>query len=197
MYKRQIHGEPALSEEYDQLVGCCFDFRKGGRKSPKLEMIVDVDTEAHEITKGSAAFWMTSCEDFFCNMSWLEDVPVTVLATVRDDLKDYQDETKIQEHRKVDFVNANLEELPGINTDQPVAWVHNYGEGRVFTVSIGHGPDTLRRMSFVGMVCRATEWVASGEITIPYPDVQGDKRFRCWPYYMDMSIREFAALTSF
>ena len=79
----------------------------------------------------------------------------------------------------------------------PVAWVHNFGKGRVFTTSIGHGPDTLRRAPFVGMMVRATEWVATGEVTIPYPDIQNENRTRCWPFYMDMDLVKFADITSF
>lgn len=191
-----IKGAPEYPEEFVRLVGCDFDFAAGSRKSPKLEMVVNVDTMAHEITKGSAKEWMTVQEDFFVNMKWLPDVPVTVLATVRDDIADYEME-KIQVHRRVQFENVDLEGLPGINTEQPVAWVHHYGEGRVFSVSIGHGPDTLRRPNFVGMLCRATEWAASGKATIPYPDLSGLKRVRAWPYYLDRSITDFANITSF
>jgi type 1 glutamine amidotransferase len=191
-----IKGEQALPEEYVKLVGCDFNFATNGRKSPKLEVVVDTKTEAHEITRGCPSSWMATQEDFFVNMTWLPDVPVTVLASIRDDIADYSPE-KIQVHRRHEFENMDLNTLPGINTDQPVAWIHNLGKGRVFTTSIGHGPETLRRPAFIGLLCRATEWAASDEITIPYPDLGGEKRLRCWPYYLDMNWNEFAKLTSF
>ncbi|MFV0364374.1 MAG: ThuA domain-containing protein [Suipraeoptans sp.] len=191
-----IKGEPEFPEEYTRLVGCDFDFAGGGRKSPKLEMIVDTKAEAGEIVEGAAKSWMTVQEDFFVNMKWLSDVPINVVATVRDDIEDYTPE-KTQAHRRYEFENVDLEKLPGMNTDQPVAWTHNYGKGRVFTTSIGHGPDTLRRPNFVGMICRATEWVASGKITIPYPELSGENRLRCWPYYIDMNWDEIYKLSSF
>lgn len=103
---------------------------------------------------------------------------------------------KTQAHRRYEFENVELSELPGMDTDQPVAWIHNYGKGMVFTVSIGHGPETLRRPAFIGLLCRGTEWAASGKATVPYPDLNGEKRLRCWPYYSDMNWEELYKLTS-
>lgn len=191
-----IKGNPALPDEYVKLVGCDFDFSKGVRKTPKLEMIVNVNTDAHEITRGSPKSWMTAQDDFFVNMNWLPDCPVTVLATVYDDIADYEPE-KIQPHRRYEFENIDLKKLPGINTDQPVAWIHDHGKGRVFSVTIGHGPDTLKRPAFAGLLCRGTEWAASGKVTIPYPDLSGLKRKRAWPYYLDMTVTDYARITSF
>jgi type 1 glutamine amidotransferase len=191
-----IKGEPAFPDEYVKLVGCDFDFFNGGRKSPKLEMSVDMRCGNEEIAKGAPCSWMTVQEDFFVNMRWLPDVPVKVLATIRDDISDYTPE-KTQAHRRYEFENVDLTELPGMNTDQPVAWIHNFGKGRVFTTSIGHGPDTLRRPTFIGMVCRATEWVATGKVTIPYPELSGENRLRCWPYYTEMNWAELHRITSF
>ena len=95
------------------------------------------------------------------------------------------------------YASKGLDSLPGIDTDQPVAWVHNYGKGRVFTVTIGHGQDTMRCPAFTALLVRGTEWAASGEITIPYPDLDGKNRTRCWPYYLDMSVVEFGRYRSF
>lgn len=191
-----IKGNPAMPENFVRLVGCDFDFAAGARKSPKIELIVDVDTEAHEITHGSAKSWMSAQEDFFLNMKWLPDVPVTVLATVRDDMADYELD-KIQPHRRYEFESRDLANLPGMSSSQPVAWTHNYGKGRVLSISIGHGPDTLKRPNFVGLLCRGTEWVASGETTIPYPDLTGLNRRRAWPYYLDMTVTDYGRITSF
>lgn len=190
-----IKSGQAFPEEHMKLAGCDFDFEIA-RKSPKLEMVVNVDPSAHEITKGCPKDWMTAQEDFFVNMKWLQEVPVTVLATIYDDIADYTEE-KTQKHRWHEFANVDLTKLPGINTHQPVIWIHDYGKGRVLSISIGHGPDTLKRPSFVGLVCRGTEWAASGEVTIPYPDLSGLKRLRVWPYYRDMTVTDFANITSF
>ena len=189
-------GEQAFPEEFVKFVGYDYNFAKGMRKSPKLEVIVHTATEAHEITKGCAKEWMTVQEDFFVNMEPVPGSDVTVLATIRDEAGDYDPE-KTQPHRRKEFAGLDIEKLPGMNTDVPVVWVHPYGKGRVFAVSIGHGPDTLRRPNFVGMLCRGAEWAASGKVTIPYPDLAGWNRLRAWPYYEDMTWQDYAAITSF
>ncbi len=191
-----IKGDPAVPDQFVRLAGCEFDFAQGARKSPKLEMLVDMVENSHEIVAGAPKSWMTAQDDFFVNMKWLPDVPVTVLATVRDDLADYQLD-KVQVHRRVEFENQDIASWPGINTDVPVAWTHRYGQGRVFAISIGHGPDTLRRAAFAGFLCRGTEWAASDRVSIPYPDLAGLKRLRAWPYYWDMTVSEYANITSF
>jgi len=190
-----IKGNPAYPDEFVKLVGYEFDFEKGGRKSPKLEFVVKY-TDNHEITKGLAPTWSTPTDDFFVNLKEVPGANVTVVATVFDGVEDY-DFRKMQKHRIHEFEGVDIASLPGINTDVPVAWTNTYGKGRVFTISIGHGPDTIRRQPFVGMMCRAAEWVCSGEITIEAPDINGENRLRAWPYYLDMTVQQYAALTSF
>ena len=193
-----IHGDPALPEEFDRLVGCHLDMFKVGRKTVNISGRIDLIEDAHEIMKGCPPFFLAQQEDFFVGQEWLPDVPVTVLATTYDDIRYYTDPRLVQEHRKAEFEHVgNLEELPGMNQDTPVAWVHEYGEGRVFTVSIGHGPDTLRCPPFVGMLARGCEWAASGEVTIPYPDLDGWNRTKCWPYYLNLHMQEFSRYASF
>ena len=189
-------GEQAFPEELVKLAGYDYDFSKGMRKSPKLEVIVNTDTQAHEITKGCAKSWMTVQEDFFVNMTPAPESNVTVLATIIDEVADYDPE-KTQPHRRAEFAGVDIAALPGMGEQVPVIWTNTYGKGRVFCVSIGHGPDTLRRPNFVGLVCRGAEWAASGEVTIPYPDLSGWNRLRCWPFYEDRTWQQFAEITSF
>ena len=192
-----IHGDPALPEEFDRLVGCRFRFEEGGRKTPNVSALVSLCEDSHEIMHGCFPSFTPQLEDFFVNQTWLPDVPVTVLATVRDEIKNYTDPKMIQAHRKAEFAKLDPESLPHMNEDHAVAWVHRYGEGRVFTVSIGHGPDTIRCAPFAGMLVRATEWAASGKVTIPWPDLEGANHNRAWPYYLDMSVTDFSRYASF
>jgi len=195
-HSSMIKGDPALPEEFVKLVGCDFNFGNGGRKSPKIEFKVNMNTDAHEITKGLIKSWTTPTDDLFFNAKWLPDSNVKVLATVYDDINDYNLDT-MQVHMRGSFRGVDFSKQPGINTEQPVAWTNTYGKGRVFVVSIGHGPDTIRRHAFVSMMCRAAEWAASGEVTILPPDISGENRLRVWPYYLDMTISEYASLTQF
>ena len=193
-HSSMILGNPALPEEFVKLIGGEFNFENGGRKSPKLEMTVNMDTTIHPITKGLSKSWMTAQEDFFVNMTWLPDSKVKVLATVNDDAADY-DINSMQKHLASVYQNININELPNINQPHAVAWTNTYGKGRVFVVSIGHGADTIKRPTFVAMLCRAAEWAASGEVTIEPPDLQNEKRLRVFPYYLDMTVTQYGRLT--
>ena len=182
-------------DEFRKLVGFDYDFEDGLRKSPKLDVVVNMCVGAHPIVDGCAKKWATVQEDFFVNMKQV-DPYITVLATIKDEIEDYDPELT-QEHRKAEFANVDIASLPGMGKDVPVIWVHSYGKGRVMGVSMGHGPDTLRRPNYVGILARGCEWCATGEITIPYPDLAGWKRLNAWPYYKDVTWQEWAKLTSF
>ena len=193
-----ILGEPAFPEDYCRLVGCRFSFEDDqARKSPKLEGVVNFIANAHEITKGLPPYFITEQDDFFFNPTWISDEPVLFLATVRDEEKDYLDDRMIQKHIRGSYDGVDISKLPGINTDQPVAWIHRFGKGRVFTVSIGHGPLTLAMPAFDAFLVRGTEWAATGCVTIPYPDLEQERRKTAWPYYVNRTIKEYASLKSF
>ncbi len=188
-------GANEFPEEFVKLVGYDFGFHNGLRKSPKIECTIHTCAGAHPIVEGCPKVWNVVQEDFFVNMTQI-DPDITVLATVRDDLADY-DPDLFPEHRRKELEGMDFSTLPDINEEVPVAWVHHYGKGRVMGVSIGHGPDTIRRPNFTGLIARGSEWCASGKITIPYPNLDGWKRINAWPYYNDITWQEFSRLTSF
>ena len=188
-----IMGEPALPEEFSKMVGGAFRFDKGGRKNPKLAFTVDT-VFGDPIVEDLPASWITGQDDLFVNMDWRDDCNVEVLSTVHDGLEDY-DYRKMQKHLAEEYKGTDFSKLENVDQDHPVVWKNTYRKGRVFVPFIGHGPDTLYRVPFVAMMCRGVEWACSGEVTIPYPDIQGDKRTRVWPYYEDLSISHFAQIT--
>lgn len=195
-HSSMIKGDPAMPEEFVRLVGCDFNFKNGGRKSPKLEFRVDVDNKVHPITRGLRPNWTTPLDDLFVNIQFLPDADITVLARVEDNAGDY-DISKAQAHRLEEVSKLRIEELPGINTAQPVVWTNNYSKGRVFVVSIGHGPDTIRRPEYIAMFCRGAEWAATGEVTIDPPNLDNENRTRAWPYYTNISNVEYFKLTEY
>ena len=71
----------------------------------------------------------------------------------------------------------------GVNTDLPVAWVNKYGNGRAFSISLGHGDGTIKRQGFMVLFLRGLEWAATGQAEILPPDRSGDNRLKPWPYY--------------
>ena len=177
-------------EEFEKLSGYRYDFEHGGmRKQPKIDFLVKNCEGSHPIMDGCQPEWMTVQDDLFVNTIQL-DPDIKVLCEVWDGEEDY-DFRKMPKHRVADFINLDIKSLPQINTWFPVAWVHNYGKGRVFATKIGHGPDTIRRPNFCAIVVRGSEWAATGELTVPWLDVSGPRRRNAWPYYKDIIWRDY------
>ncbi len=185
-----------ISEDYRKMVGVDYSHDKGFRKSPKLDMVVDF-RYGDPITDGLApASWGTPCDDLFVPAGIRPDAEnLKVLATVYDAVEDYDLEA-MQKHIRASYYEGGVafEDLPNINRDQPVAWTNTYGDGRVLCVTIGHGPDTIRRPPFVAFMCRGVEWACSGQVTIEPPDLQFDNRYRVWPYYLNVNTRDIARM---
>ena len=104
-----------------------------------------------------------------------------VLLSVFDDVESYQNAPAWpMAHYPVAIPAGGF---AGINTQQPLAWISNYGEGRSFTITIGHDIETFRRIEFIRMFPRGVEWAATGKVTLEGPDRRGERRFLPWPYY--------------
>jgi type 1 glutamine amidotransferase len=43
----------------------------------------------------------------------------------------------------------------------PMAWTHNYGNGRVFYTTLGHGPGTFHNSVFRSLIANAVRWAAN------------------------------------
>lgn len=188
-----IAQEAAFPKEFVKMIGASFMFSKGGRKNPKLSFRVDT-VKGDPICEGQPDYWYTAQDDLFVNAKWLKDSHVEVLATVYDGKEDY-DITKMQKHLVKEYENMDLAKLENLNMDNPVIWKNTYGKGRVFVPFIGHGIDTIRRTEFVSIMVKGCEWACSGTVTIPYPDIQQERRFASWPYYDNISISSLAEIT--
>ena len=66
-----------------------------------------------------------------------------------------------------------------MNTDQPIAWINEYGAGRSFTITIGHDIDTFRR----GQDPLRPGGVVDPSAPDSDDDRRGERRFLPWPYY--------------
>ena len=109
----------------------------------------------HPITEGVEPHWALCDDDFF---NWAEIASdAEVLATIHD---------------------------PVNERETPVMWCRNYGKGRVFSCSLGHQQDTLRRLDFCRLLLRGCDWAAHGTITVAMPDRDADDNWmRSWPWY--------------
>jgi type 1 glutamine amidotransferase len=59
--------------------------------------------------------------------------------------------------------------IPGPGIHQPILWTTEYGKGRVFVTTLGHGPDEVRAQVFGVTFARGAEWAAKGVVTLPVP----------------------------
>lgn len=176
--------------EFLRMMGGYCDPKLGSRKNPILDYQVKIANGTHPITAGLSSF-NTVQEDFFAGVVWHPGEKIEVLATCFDDIEGYRNMPK---HIAFMIPPEGPEKMKGVNEDWPVAWIKQYGRGRVFVMTIGHGIDTIRRPGFVGLYCRAAEWAATGSVTLTPPDLTGENRRRAWPYYAPLSIAEYSAL---
>jgi uncharacterized protein len=169
-------------EEYNVMRGAKLSVPTGLRPRPWGEALLTTTEPRHPITEGISATWTVTGDDILTGVELYEGT--RVLLSVFDDLESYEKAARWpMSHYPVAIPPEGISALPGINTDQPIAWITGYGAGRCFTITIGHDIDTFRRIEFISMFPRGVEWAATGEVTLTGPDRRGDRRFLPWPYY--------------
>jgi type 1 glutamine amidotransferase len=169
-------------EEYNTMRGSRLTVAGGLRPRPWGEAQLRTADPRHAITEGISSTWTVTGDDILTGVEILEGAQV--LLTTFDDLESYENAPMWpMSHYPVAIPPEGLAGLPGINTDQPIAWINEYGEGRSFTITIGHDIDTFRRIEFIRMFPRGVEWAATGDVTLTGPDRRGERRFLPWPYY--------------
>jgi type 1 glutamine amidotransferase len=169
-------------EEYNVMRGSRLTVAGGLRPRPWGEAQLNTVEPRHPITEGINARWTVTGDDILTGVEIADGAQV--LLTTFDDLESYE-RAPIwpMSHYPVAIPEEGIAALPGMNTDQPIAWINQYGKGRSFTITIGHDIDTFRRIEFIRMFPRGVEWAATGEITLNGPDRRGERRFLPWPYY--------------
>ena len=183
-----FHGSAAQEDdwgypdEYNVLRGSRLTVAGGLRPRPWGEAQLDTTEPRHAITDGISARWTVTGDDILTGVEILDGAQV--LLTTYDDLESYEKAPVWpMSHYPVAIPEEGIAALPGMNTDQPIAWINEHGAGRSFTITIGHDIDTFRRIEFIRMFPRGVEWAATGEVTLRGPDRRGERRFLPWPYY--------------
>jgi type 1 glutamine amidotransferase len=132
--------------DYGEMIGGVFDGHPWVQ-----EASIDVEDATHPISRALAPSWRLT-EEFYQFRNFSRD-RVRVLMTL--------------DTRSVDL-NA-----PGVNRtdkDFALAWVRNYGSGRVFYTALGHFDETWKDARFQGMLRNALLWltgVIPGEASAP------------------------------
>lgn len=170
-------------EEYNVMRGAKLSaYETGLRPRPWGEALLKTAEPRHPITEGINATWTVTGDDILTGVDLYEGAQV--LLTTFDDLEAYENAPVWpMSHYPVVIPEGGIAELNGMNTDQPIAWINEYGAGRSFTITIGHDIDTFRRIEFIRMFPRGVEWAATGSVSLEGPDRRGERRFLPWPYY--------------
>jgi len=153
-------------DEYKRLVGAVMQPGYSRRSPPDAFMFELVDRE-HPITNGLRRYHWTFVEDMYTNMVFHPDADVQVLATAYDDASNYEPEIAGPKYPPEAYTSERLAEMEGLNASHPQMWVQDYGEGRVFSITLGHGPEAVAADGVHTLLLRGTEWAATGEVTIP------------------------------
>jgi uncharacterized protein len=182
-----FHGSAAQDEdwgypeEFNQMRGAVLSRRRGLRPRPVGEVAVRTAEPRHPVTDGLDAQWSVTNDDILTGV--VVHPGTQVLLTVFDDVGTYRRAGWPRPHVPVEIPPGGIDDLLGMNTDQPLAWLNEWGAGRCFTLTLGHDWDTFRRIPFMTLLCRGVEWAATGEVTLGPPDRDGENRWRLWPYY--------------
>ena len=181
-YHGSVWVDDAWPEEYKKLMGGYYKMRHG-RRNPNGDFVIQREEEHTGITRYMPPQWMTVEDDMFAGVTWVPGCETEVLCSAYDDVKCYEVPGFPPAHHPVDIPNGDLNQMPDINKNNPMAWINRYGKGRTVTIPIGHGEGTIMRAGFLTLFVRSMEWAATGHATILPPDRSGEKRLIPWPYY--------------
>lgn len=125
-----------------------------GHHSAAHPFTVDIKDSDHPITRGLKSFPVAK-DELYANLRWQAEGSYHVLATAYDDHALYAGKAR--------------QPIPGAGIHQPILWTTDYGKGRVFITTLGHGPEEVQGLGFMVTFARGAEWAASGKVTLPIP----------------------------
>ncbi len=138
--KRWVPGKPGAEwAAYGDLIGSTWEASKIGH-AVRHAFPVKVDA-AHPITRGMELEFMVN-DELYHRMTLKPGVQVLARA-------------------------FSAKEVGGTGNEEPLAWTLAFGQGRVFHTPLGHDTSAMYSEGFVTMLARATEWAASGQVTLP------------------------------
>lgn len=159
-------GSPSWPE-FEALAGGTMRPFHGSRRSPPAAFMVHVVDRTHPVTRGMREYFWTLNDDMYTNMYWDQNARVRVLATAFDDSASYAPALAGPKYPAERYTPEKLAGMDGMDAAHPQAWTVEHGNGRVFCISLGHGPDTLQYDGVRGLIARGAEWAATGAVTIP------------------------------
>jgi hypothetical protein len=144
------------------------------RRSPVDAFRIHVVDRNDPITSGMREYQWTFDDDMYTNMRWDPHTRIHVLVTGYDDAAAYQPKLAGPKYPPAVYGPERLEAMPMMNRENPLVWTSSYGRGRVFCITLGHGPDTLQYDGVTSLMVRGAEWAASAQVTIPLKEKAAD-----------------------
>lgn len=127
--------------EYQQLVGGSWKIGQTGHGPPHAFPVQLVATQ-HPITRGLTNFVTT------------------------DELWAH---TQLQPNIEILATAFSAPEWKGSGRDEPVAFTTTFGSGRSFNLLLGHDLKGMNNPGFQQLLCRGTEWAATGKVSAHNP----------------------------
>jgi type 1 glutamine amidotransferase len=177
------HASLQMGEDWDD----DFERMAGGvmrqhcsRRAPIPDFRLHVTEPNHPVTEGMPEFIPHYDDDLYVNLEWAADSRVEVLVKGWDNPLRYTQ------------VPAEWDALPGMGKEHALVWVNRFGEGRVFSTGLGHGPEAASHPSFRGLFVRGAEWAATGKVSLPLPEGFGEPApdGDWWPTTLEPMVRE-------
>jgi type 1 glutamine amidotransferase len=137
------------------------------RRNPQDAFRLHVVDRSDPITSGMREYLWSFDEDMYTNMRWNPNTRIHVLVTGYDDSSAYQAKFAGPKYPPEQYTAEKLRSMPWMDKENPLVWTSMFGGGRVFCITLGHGPDTLQYDGVASLMTRGTEWAASGMVTIP------------------------------
>jgi type 1 glutamine amidotransferase len=156
--------------EFELMAGGTLRGNEHSRRSPPNGFMVHVVDKNDPITKGMRSYFWTLDDDMYAGLHWDPRAKVHVLATGHDSSASYAPELAGPKYPAYAYTPDKLHAMQGMDQDQPLVWTLNYGRGRVFAITLGHGPDTLLWPGVHTLMDRGAEWAATGKVTLPVED---------------------------
>lgn len=161
--------------DYHRLVGATM-MPGVSRRAPPDAFQVRIVQPDHPITRGLRPYHWMFMEDMYTNMQFHPDARVEVLASAYEDARMYDPDNVTEKYPPDAYSPEQVAAMPGMNSLHPQVWVQTYGQGRVFSITLGHGPDTIQYDGFRTLFARGAEWAATGEVSLPALDKAVDYR---------------------
>jgi hypothetical protein len=158
--------------QFEQLAGAALRLTPTpSRRAPLDAFRLHVVDRRNPITRGMREYLWTFMDDMYTNLRWNRKTKdVCVLVTGYDDAAAYAPALAGPKFPPDQFSPERLARMSGMNQEHPLVWTSRYGKGRVYSFTLGHGPDTLRYDALISLLVRGAEWAATGRVTIPLKD---------------------------